>query len=177
MVSATCGTVRAAFLRGRPVLSARTGEGLGSVSQVLLDLSRRAIAGFRLRHGGLLDRRWRVAALDDVVAVTATAVLLCDRVALREDMRAPELIAAHRWAPLVRTADGRLLGRVRDVRCDARTGDIDALHVRPLAGRSTLQALWLPAQVVAFWGAEVLILSLDADAARCMAAPLLEHEA
>ncbi len=171
------GAIRAAHLRGRPVRSAHTGETLGRVSQVLLDLSRRAIVGFRLRHGGLLDRRWRVAAFDDLVAVTATALLLPDRVALREDVRAPEVVVAHRWTPLVRAADGRPLGRVRDVRCDARTGDIDALHVRPLAGRSTLQALWLPAQFVAFWGAEVLILSLDTDAARCMAASLLEHEA
>jgi uncharacterized protein YrrD len=167
---------RATQLRGRPVRSARTGESLGHVSQVLLDLSRRAIAGFRLRHGGLLDRRWRLAAFDDVVAVTATAVLLPDRLALREDVRAPAVVVAHRWMPTVCAADGRPLGQVQDLRCDLRTGRIDAFEVRLIAGRPAMRAAWFPADLVVQWGPEVLVLSIDHHAALRLVTIPMEHD-
>lgn len=169
--------ILATQLRGRPVRSARAGEALGHVSQVLLDLSRRAIAGFRLRHGGLLDRRWRLAAFDDVVAVTPTAVLLPDRLALREDVWAAEVVVAHRWTPVVRAADGHPLGRVCDARCDPRTGQIVALGLRPLSGKPALPPAWLPAGLVARWGADVLLLSVDGSAAARLATTCLEYEA
>lgn len=187
-VSAMRGVIPAALLRGRPVRSAPTGEELGRVSQVLLDLSRRAIAGVRLRHGGLLDRRWRVAAFDDLVAVTPSALLLPDRVALREDVRAPAVVVAHRWTPLVRAADAWPLGRVRDVRCDLHTGRIEALCLRPGTGRTAAPrwragpagaggpSVWLPAHLVARWGPAVLVLSIDGDTALRLAASSLEHE-
>jgi len=169
--------ILATQLRGRPVRSARAGAALGHVSQALLDLSRRAIAAFRFRHGGLLDRRWRLAAFDDFVAVTPTAVLLPDRLALREDVRAPEVVAAHRWTPVVRAADRHRLGRVRDLRCDPRTGRIDALGLRPPSGNPALPPARLPAGLVARWGADGLLVSVDGPAAARLVTTCLEYEA
>ncbi|MER3421448.1 MAG: hypothetical protein C4290_13405, partial [Chloroflexota bacterium] len=82
----------------------------------------------------------------------------------------------HRWTPLVRAADGRPLGQVRDLRCDLRTGRIDALQVRLIVGRPAMRAAWFPAELAVYWGPEVLVLSIDHHAALRPVTIPMEHD-
>lgn len=114
---------------GRPVLNVRTGRRLGRVSEVLVDLAERRVAGFRLRRGGLLDRRWRLAAMDDVVAVGEEAVLMPDDRALREDERHDRRLALGRRRPVVVDGSGALLGWLTDIGAKLETGEVVTLVV------------------------------------------------
>lgn len=135
MNTITCETPRGSIplqaLLGRPVVSARTGERLGRVGGVLLNLTDQRLAGFRLRHGSLLGRRWRVAAMGDVLAVTDRAIVLADDVALREDERPPpaRLSGGHRMAVI--DADGVTVGSLVDARADPESQDLLELTVAP----------------------------------------------
>src|SRR5579884_4036737 len=122
-------------LDGRPVISASTGDRLGRISQVVLDLANRRVAGFRLRAGGLLDRRWRVAAMQDVAAITDSGVMLPDAIALREDEQVEGQIVLGRRGPYVVDDHGDVVGRLADVEADPATGELLVLLVIPASGR------------------------------------------
>jgi sporulation protein YlmC with PRC-barrel domain len=127
-----------AALRGRPVVSAHDGAHLGRVSAVVVDLTRPRLRGVRLRHGGLLDRRWRLAALEDITRLDE-AVVLADALALREDeVHAGHLILG-RHRPDVVDGTGTRLGNLADVEVDAGSGVVKGLVVA-LAGRRPWQA-------------------------------------
>lgn len=134
-LSAQARVSRLRELRGCPVLSAATGARLGRVSEVVLDLGRRCVVGFRLRYGGLLDRRWRLAALLDLTAVRADAIVVPDDVALREDERpAGHLLLGRRAIPVL-TAGGALVAWVTDVEAELPAGTLLGLLVVPAMGR------------------------------------------
>ena len=118
-------------MQGRPVVSARTGERLGRISQVLVDLTQGRIAGFRLRRGGLLDRRWRVAAMQDVTAASEAAVLLADDIALREDEPSRQHLPVARRRMTVVHPNGAPLGRLADITAELTTGALIDLLVVP----------------------------------------------
>lgn len=122
---------------GRPVVSAQSGERLGRVRQVVLDLAEGRIAGFRLRSGGLLDRRWRIAAMQDVTALTDEAVVVPDAVALREDVRCASHVMLHGRGPTLHDADGTVLGRLADAIVNPENGALIALLVSPASRRGT----------------------------------------
>jgi uncharacterized protein YrrD len=127
--------MRLCQIQGRPVVSASTGSRIGKIGSVLLDLPNRRIAGFRLRHGGLLDRRWRVAAMADVAAVTDDAVIVPDALALREDGCTEGRIFAPADGPRALDRTGSSLGRVVDGQIEPDTGRLIALLVQPDNGR------------------------------------------
>ena len=129
--------VQLSRLIGRPVLSARTGRRLGRVGEVLLDLAGRRVAGFRLRHGGLLDRRWRFAAMRDLAALGPDAVVVPDELALREDESRDDWPALGRHAlgrrgVAVVDRDGAPLGRLVDAEAKLPAGDLVAIDVRQM---------------------------------------------
>jgi hypothetical protein len=103
------------------------------VAQVLVDLNGGRIIGFRLRRGGPLDRRWRVAAWEDVTAITAAAVLLADAVALREDEAATGWVALGGPRLPVRAPTGALLGDLVDAEADLATGRLREVFIVPHA--------------------------------------------
>jgi sporulation protein YlmC with PRC-barrel domain len=127
--------VRLRQMFGCPVVNASTGDRLGRVDTVLIDLNGRRIAGFRLRHGGLLDRRWRLASMDDVTEVRDDAVLVADSLALREDEPAGEYLPLNRHRSAVLAADGSVIGTLADVEADPTTGELLALLITPRARR------------------------------------------
>jgi sporulation protein YlmC with PRC-barrel domain len=131
---------------GRPVISARTGDRLGRVSQVLLDLAGGRIIGFRLRTGGLLDRRWRLAAMQDVSEVTPEAIVLPDDIALREDEQTETQLPLGGRPLTVIGTDGAEVGRLADVSAELSTGDLVDLRVIPTGarGRRVSRPLVLP---------------------------------
>jgi uncharacterized protein YrrD len=120
---------------GRPVMDGHSGEQIGRVDHVLIDARARRITGFRLRRGGLLDRRWRVAALGDVTAMTEAAIVLPDALALREDTGGHEQVFGPRHALPVQDERGVLLGRAIDAQVEPESGRLLSVLVRP-AGRS-----------------------------------------
>ena len=121
-------------LRGRPVLSRSTGEQLGRVSQIVLDLSRCRVTGFRLRHGGLFDRRWRIAALQDHAELNDGAIVLPDAIVLREDERVRGQVLLGDRKPLVVDQHGAPRGKLVDATADWESGRLLTLLVRPLSG-------------------------------------------
>jgi uncharacterized protein YrrD len=131
---------------GCPVISARTGDRLGRVSQVLVDLVGGRIVGFRLRSGGLLDRRWRLAAMQDVSEVSPEAVVLPDDIALREDEQTEAQLPLGGRPLTVVGTDGAEVGRLADVAAELSTGDLVDLRVIPtgVRGRELAQPLVLP---------------------------------
>ena len=128
--------VRLTRMHGCPVISARTGDRLGRVGEVIVHLGERRITGFRLRRGGLLDRRWRMAAMQDVTAASEAAVVLPDDVALREDERSRDAVGLGRSVTRVIGSDGRVIGRLTDVVADLQTGYLDSLLITPADRRS-----------------------------------------
>jgi sporulation protein YlmC with PRC-barrel domain len=115
-------------LRGQPVVSAG-GERLGRVRAAVVDLAARRLRGVRLRHGGLLDRRWRLAAWSDVVRLDGDAIVLSDALALLEDeSHTGHLLMGRRRPPLV-DRDGRTLGYLADLGVDRRSGAVLELLV------------------------------------------------
>ncbi|MBI2761212.1 MAG: hypothetical protein HYX51_07290 [Chloroflexi bacterium] len=127
-------------------MSASTGSRIGKIGSVLLDLPNRRIAGFRLRHGGLLDRRWRIAAMADVAAFTDDAIIVPDALALREDGCTEGRIFAPADGPRALDRSGSLLGRVVDGQVEPDTGRLTALLVQPDGGREggSESASWVP---------------------------------
>jgi sporulation protein YlmC with PRC-barrel domain len=121
---------------GCPVISARTGDRLGRVSQVLVDLVGRRIVGFRLRSGGLLDRRWRLAAMQDVSEVSPEAIVLPDDIALREDEQTETQLPLGGRPLTVIGTDGAEVGRLADVAAELSTGDLVDLRVIPTGTRT-----------------------------------------
>jgi uncharacterized protein YrrD len=121
--------MRLRALRHRPVVAARSGQHLGKVAQILVDLDGRRVAGFRLRSGGLFDRRWRLAALEDVIEVTDTAVVLPDALALREDESWVDCLALGGRRLPVRDPTGSVVGELVDVEADVTTGQVCAVFV------------------------------------------------
>lgn len=143
----TTSTIRLKDLRGCPVLSASDGARLGRVSEVLLDIDERRIAGFRLRSGGLLARRWRIAAMEDVTAIEPGLVRIADERALLEDVRPSGRLALGRRGPLVRVHGGAVLGRATDALADAATGRLICLLVQPAAASAApLAMISIPAE-------------------------------
>jgi uncharacterized protein YrrD len=131
---------------GCPVISARTGDRLGRVSQVLVDLVGGRIVGFRLRSGGLLDRRWRLAAMQDVSELSPEAIVLPDDIALREDEQTEAQLPLGGRTMTVIGTDGAEVGRLADVAAELSTGDLVDLRVIPTGARSRefVQPLVLP---------------------------------
>jgi uncharacterized protein YrrD len=129
MVSGDPGPLQLQSLLGRPVVNARTGQRIGRVRQVLLDLSGARLAGFRLRHGSLLGRRWRVAAIEDVVGLTDTAVLLPDDLALREDEQPGAAPVLGGRPVAVVCPDGAIFGNLVDAQADRDTRQLLAVTV------------------------------------------------
>lgn len=121
---------------GCPVISARTGDRLGRVSQVLLDLAGGRIIGFRLRSGGLLDRRWRLAAMQDLSEVSPEAIVLPDEIALREDEYSETQQPLGGRPLAVIGTDGAEVGRLADVSAELSTGDLVDLRVIPTGARA-----------------------------------------
>jgi uncharacterized protein YrrD len=121
---------------GCPVISARTGDRLGRVSQVLVDLVGGRIIGFRLRSGGLLDRRWRLAAIQDVSEVSPEAIVLPDEIALREDEQTEAQQPLGGRPLTVIGTDGVEVGRLADVAAELSTGDLVELRVIPTGARA-----------------------------------------
>ena len=147
-------------MQGRPVVSARTGERLGRISEVLVDLSQGRIAGFRLRRGGLLDRRWRVAAMQDVTAASEEAVLLPDDIALREDEPSEWHLPVKRAGMMVIHPNGTSLGRLADITAELGSGAlIDLLVVpdRAATGRAN-RPLRIPVGQVHRWDRHRIVL-------------------
>lgn len=123
---------------GAPVINARTGERLGRVRRVLLDLQSRRIIGVRLRRGGVIDRRWRVAAFEDISSFAGNGVLLPDDVALREDEVSDRCVMIGGRPPRVLQEDGPAIGRLVDAVADLPDGNVAVLLVKPEGGREDL---------------------------------------
>ncbi|MGD9895446.1 MAG: PRC-barrel domain-containing protein [Dehalococcoidia bacterium] len=121
---------------GCPVISARTGDRLGRVSQVLVDLVGKRVVGFRLRSGGLLDRRWRLAAMQDVSEVSPEAIVLPDDIALREDEQTETQLPLGGRPLAVIGTDGAEVGRLADIAAELSTGDLVELRVIPTGARA-----------------------------------------
>jgi uncharacterized protein YrrD len=121
---------------GCPVVSARTGDRLGRVSQVLVDLVGGRLVGFRLRSGGLLDRRWRLAAMQDVSEVSPEMIVLPDDIALREDEQTETQLPLGGRPFTVFGTDGAEVGRLADVSAELSTGDLVDLRVIPARARA-----------------------------------------
>ena len=121
---------------GCPVISARTGDRLGRVSQVLVDLVGGRLVGFRLRSGGLLDRRWRLAAMQDVSEVSPEMIVLPDDIALREDELSETQLSLGGRPFTVFGTDGDEVGRLADVSAELSTGDLVDLRVIPVGTRA-----------------------------------------
>jgi sporulation protein YlmC with PRC-barrel domain len=133
--------MRLRALHHRPVVAARSGQQLGRVAQILLDLDHCRVVGFRLRSGGLLDRRWRLAALEDVTEVTDTAVILPDALALREDEPHDGCLALGTGRLPVRDPTGAVIGALVDAEVDVATGQVCMLFLTrrsPAGPRSPL---------------------------------------
>lgn len=142
--------MRLSELHGRPVVSASTGGRLGRVDRVLLDLANRRVAGVQLRHGGLFDRRWRVAAIEDVTEVSEAAIVVPDALALREYERLEGQAPLRRHGPAVADGRGTVIGCIADGLVECRTGRLLALLVAPLAARGarTYPEIWVPIERV-----------------------------
>ena len=91
-------TKRASELIGKPVVSATTGEKLGTVSDLLLDDAGRGLVGLVLRHGLLKS--------EDVLVADAVQTLGPDAIVSRSG----ELIGAKEWHQQQRSHE-RLSGR------------------------------------------------------------------
>jgi uncharacterized protein YrrD len=131
---------------GCPVISARTGDRLGRVSQVLIDLAGGRLIGFRLRSGGLLDRRWRLASIQDVSAISRDGVILPDDYALREDEHTEAQLPIGGRPVTVVGTDGVEVGRLADVSAELSTGSLVDLRIIPtgVRGREPSATLVLP---------------------------------
>jgi sporulation protein YlmC with PRC-barrel domain len=116
-------------MRGWPVINARTGDRLGRVGQVTLDRALRHLTGFRLRCGGVFDRRWRLAALQDVTDMHAETIVVPDDVALREDERQADMAPLSHRQLSVHSESGELLGHVADAVVDLNSGEVLSLVV------------------------------------------------
>jgi sporulation protein YlmC with PRC-barrel domain len=125
--------VRLRALRRRSIVAASTGKRLGRVAEVLVDLTGRRVIGFRLRHGGILDRRWRVAALEDISELTDSAVVLPDAIALREDDTPSGCVTLYGNRLPVRDATGAVIGDLVDAEADLATGQLFQVFVAPHA--------------------------------------------
>jgi sporulation protein YlmC with PRC-barrel domain len=101
-------------LLDKPVISAWTGDDLGRVAEVVIDIQAGRVTGFRLRRGGLFDRRWRVAAVADVVRVDAAGIYLVHAAALQEDDDADGRLRLGRRGVSVLDESGRPLGVAKD---------------------------------------------------------------
>jgi hypothetical protein len=132
---------------------------------VLVDLNQRRVAGFRLRHGGLLDRRWRFAAMDDVTAVGEEAVVVPDDLALREDEPHDRRLALGRRHPAVVDRSGASLGRLTDVGAELATGEVVSLVVALPGARPWQQGpeMMVPVEQAAGWRCGGVLVN---DAAR-----------
>jgi len=158
---------------GRPVISARTGNRLGRVSHVVVDLTHRRIVGFRLRAGGLFDRRWRLAAMQDVANVSLDAVIVPDDVALREDeWEEGHLPLGGRPAVVVGT-DGAQVGRLTDVSAELETGALLDLVVTSSKMRlgETAEPFTVPVEQVSRSNARSVVL----EAVRAPRGPNAAH--
>jgi sporulation protein YlmC with PRC-barrel domain len=149
------------------VVSASTGDRLGRVDAVLVDLESRRIAGFRLRHGGLLDRRWRLASMDDVTEIRGDAVLVPDGLALREDEPAAEYLPLNRHGAIMVTAGGGVVGTVTDIEANPATGEVVGLLVTPRTGRlaRSRPPLAVPIARVQRHGRELVLVDDEASRA------------
>lgn len=78
-------TTRVTDVLGKPVVSAATGRKLGTVGDVLLDDTGRALVGLVIRHGMLAGEE--VLSADQVQSLGADAVV----------SRSDELITAREW--------------------------------------------------------------------------------
>ena len=157
--------MRVQELRGRPVISARTGDRLGRVSEVLIDLAGPQVFGFRLRCGGLLDRRWRVAAMEDGCEVSAHGITVPDALALREDEPLPGRVSLGGPAVAVVGENGAGIGRLADAVLDPATGRLLGLLVVPRGGwrMGSRRAVCVPAGQVAGARADTLVVNNAAE--------------
>ena len=156
--------MRVQELRGRPVISARTGSRLGRVSEVVLDLAGPRVFGFRLRCGGLLDRRWRVAAMEDGCEVGEHGITVPDAVALREDESLPGRVSLRGPGVSVVGENGAHLGRLADAVLDPTSGRLLDLLVVPGGGQGmgSPRAVCVPAGRVAGARTDTLVVTSGA---------------
>jgi uncharacterized protein YrrD len=131
-------TQNARALVGRAVVSVADGEKLGTVSDVALDLSARAVRGLLMGGGGGLLHREApsLIPLAQIHSIGPHAVTLADKTGITRvegtsDAGAPTLDALKK--PVV-TESGEAIGTGDDVTFDEATGAFTALQLAPKGG-------------------------------------------
>ena len=119
-------------VRGKPIVSADTGEKAGHVEDLLLDSPRHHIVGVLVSDGVLSKQR--VLPFDQIQTVGVDAVIVTS---LRTICDPGDWVSSGHPATRSRsvngkevvTAEGARIGKVRDLVADERTGDIVALEI------------------------------------------------
>jgi uncharacterized protein YrrD len=123
---------RVSTMIGKSVVSADTGEKLGSVSDTIVGGGGDRIVGLVVRSGFLASER--VLPFQDVQALGHDAIVAVAQDRMRQASewraeRADTLRSSSFTDKRIVTADGRELGTVQDLHIDERTGDIDGYDV------------------------------------------------
>ena len=126
------GAVRISEVRGKPILSADSGEKVGRVDDLLLDGTRHRIVAVLVIDGTLSKQR--ILPYDEVQAmgvdalIVKTAATMLDAKEWVHDGR-PANRSRALYGKDVVTAEGARIGTLRDLLANDRTGQVVALEI------------------------------------------------
>lgn len=124
--------MRISEVLGKPIVSADTGERVGRVEDLLLDLPRHALVGVLVTDGVLSQQR--VLPFEEVLTIGVDAIIVKTIATMRDardwvrDGRAATRSRSVHGKDVV-TADGARIGTVGDLIADERTGQVEALEI------------------------------------------------
>lgn len=124
---------RNAFI-GKPIVAYDTGDQIGKVEEVLVDLSHSQVVGFVLSEGNW-SSNVRVVLLSHIQAAGPDAIIIPSQTVLTNAEQQPDLAQLLEWEKERRqlkilTNDGRDLGAMLDVYFDEKTGVIQGYETK-----------------------------------------------
>lgn len=152
-------------LKGIDVVSLEDASKLGSIDDVMLDLKRYQVLGFRVKMGGLFSAH-EALLLSDVLRVGKDAVTISRASALNDERRFPELqgsAGSDSFSALrVMSEHGSDIGTVIDIDLEFPGGAVTGFVLRAgMLERIQGKELFIPVSAVKTIGEKLMVVADD----------------